>query len=244
MSTDTIRTASSTARSHRQGRAEAAAPPSFESYQIKNTEVNEAPGVELSSRQKLIVGSVLDLFEGHPTLKKLSLWSRDATFADPLTIATGYRQFAAQWYGLPAVFCPIRIQDHSVTSAGNPIDLRLTNGYGLKGLNKAQTINSVVRIYIGQDQKIQRVEDRWDGGLPNELSSETGFPISIVPFHSLRQLVQVSIGWSWWTYCNVSWWRLAWVFRKLNAVTVPRLITVPESEEEDMRLRGEREKSS
>ncbi|KAI1778729.1 hypothetical protein F4818DRAFT_437537 [Hypoxylon cercidicola] len=244
MPTDTTRTAKTakTAKAHMQ--ESEAASPSFELYLIKNTRVNEASGVELSSRQKLIVGSVLDLFEGHPTLEKLTLWSRDATFADPLTIATGYHQFAAQWYGLPAVFNPIRIQNHRVTSAGNPIELHLTNSYGLKGFNTEQTISSVVRIYIGQDQKIQSVEDRWDGELPEQGSSEVGSPVSAIPFRPLRQLVRVWVGWSWWTYCTVSWWRSAWVFRKLNAVTVPRVITVPGSEEEDMRLRAEREKST
>ncbi|KAI0173011.1 hypothetical protein GGR52DRAFT_572816 [Hypoxylon sp. FL1284] len=216
----------------------------FESYPIKNTAISEAPGVALSSRQKLLVGSVLDLFEGSPTLEHLSLWSRDATFADPLTIATGYDQFAAQWYGLPAVFSPIRIQSHRVTSVENPIRLDLTNKYSFKGLNQEQSIRSVVYIYIGQDERIQRVEDRWIGKLPDDTLSEGSFPMSTVPFRSLRHLIRVMAGWGWWTYCNVSWWRPAWALRKLNAVTVPRLITVPASKEEDVRLRAEREDAS
>lgn len=59
MPTDT-RAATATAKVNRRGRTEAASP-SFESYLIKNTNINEAPGVELSLRQKLIVGSVLDV---------------------------------------------------------------------------------------------------------------------------------------------------------------------------------------
>ncbi|KAI4866465.1 hypothetical protein F4820DRAFT_447000 [Hypoxylon rubiginosum] len=231
MPTDT-RAATATAKVNRRGRTEAASP-SFESYLIKNTNINEAPGVELSLRQKLIVGSVLDtlgnreqLFEGHPTLKHLSLWSRDATFADPLTIATGYHQFAAQWYGLPAVFNPIRIQDHSVTSAGNPIELQLTNTYGLKGLNKEQTINSTVRIYIGRDQRIERVEDRW-----NARQAFRCLSYHFAPYGSWCDHQSAGAG-----------GRIA--FRKLNAVTVPRLITVPGNEEEDMRLKADREKST
>lgn len=36
-------------------------PPSFSSLGIRNTTINEAPGVRLSPHQKLVVGSVLDV---------------------------------------------------------------------------------------------------------------------------------------------------------------------------------------
>ncbi|KAI1391755.1 uncharacterized protein F4822DRAFT_424976 [Hypoxylon trugodes] len=146
--------------------------PSFESIHIKNTTINEDAGVELSSHQKVLVGSVLDLFEGNPTLKHLSLWSPNGTFTDPITIATGYNKFAAQWYGLPALFNPIQIQSHSVTSAGNPIEMNLSNKYVVKGIKTGQTINSVVRIHVGQDGKVEKVEDRWNDKLPEGVVSE------------------------------------------------------------------------
>ena len=64
---------------------------------IENTNISTAPGVELSSQQKTIVGSVLDLFAGRPSLEKLQLWSDDATFEDPITIAKGRKQYEPQW---------------------------------------------------------------------------------------------------------------------------------------------------
>lgn len=64
---------------------------------IENTNINTAPGVDLSSEQKTIVGSVLDLFAGRPSLEKLSLWSDDGVFEDPITIANGRKQYEAQW---------------------------------------------------------------------------------------------------------------------------------------------------
>ncbi|KAH8648494.1 hypothetical protein BX600DRAFT_442783 [Xylariales sp. PMI_506] len=179
---------------------------SLQSHEIKNTSINEAPGVKLSDQQKILVGSILDLFEGNPTLKHLSHWSRDATFADPLTNAVGYDRFAAQWYGLPALFHPIRIQRHSVTSGGNPIEVELENKYVVKGIKKEQVINSVVRIHVGDDGKIDRVEDRWNDKLPDGAVSD--------------------------------------VFRKLNAVTVPAFVKVPKTEEEDRKMKAEREQSS
>ncbi|RAL65134.1 hypothetical protein DID88_001240 [Monilinia fructigena] len=58
-----------------------------------------AAGVNLSENQKVLVGSVLDLFAGRPSLPKLSLWSDAATFSDPITKAEGRKQFAAQCEG-------------------------------------------------------------------------------------------------------------------------------------------------
>ena len=40
---------------------------------------------------------MLDLFAGRPSLEKLSLWSDEGTFEDPITIANGRKQYEAQW---------------------------------------------------------------------------------------------------------------------------------------------------
>lgn len=179
--------------------------PSFESVGVKHTSINQAPGVNLSPHQKLVVGSVLDLFEGHPTLRHLDLWSRDATFADPLTVAEGYDRFAAQWYGLPAVFSPINLVSHTVTSAGNPIEISLVNKYTLKVVKKEQEIKSKVKIFLDETAgaKITKVEDRWNDKLPDGIISEA--------------------------------------LRKLNAVTVPMMVKVPKTQEEDDQMRAARE---
>lgn len=138
--------------------------PTFESIGVKNTTVNSAAGVNLTSHQKLLVGSVLDLFEGKPTLKHLSLWDRNATFADPLTDAVGYDRFAAQWYGLPAVFGRIQLLSHKVVDAGNPIEMELQNKYTAKVVGTTQEISSKVRIHVdAEGKKIEKVEDLWNG---------------------------------------------------------------------------------
>jgi hypothetical protein len=59
--------------------------------------VNTAPGVELNSQQKTLVSSVLDLFAGRPSLAKLQLWTDDAIFSDPITIAKGRKEYQPQW---------------------------------------------------------------------------------------------------------------------------------------------------
>ncbi|KAI5918460.1 hypothetical protein F4810DRAFT_691957 [Camillea tinctor] len=182
--------------------------PTLASIGVKNTVIREAPGVKLSPHQKVLVGSVLDLFEASPTLRHLSLWREGATFADPLTEATGFSRYAAQWYGLASLFRPVAIQRHEVLSAGDPIEVALSNRYVVRGVQTAQTIDSVVRIWVGpEDGKIVRVEDRWDGkDQPENIVMEA--------------------------------------FRKLNAVTVPMVVKVPKDEEEDMKMKAEREGKS
>lgn len=133
------------------------------------------------------------LFEGHATLKHLALWHPMATFQDPMAVAEGYDKFAAQWYGLPVLFRPIHIQSHEVTSAGNPIELKLRNKYVVKGIKKEQVMNSVVRIEVSEDGMIQKVEDRWNGSLPEGAVSQVGVPPLFSPFFlSLLLLRQLS----------------------------------------------------
>lgn len=64
---------------------------------IENTNIKTAEGITLDEQQKTLVGSVLDLFAGRPSLKKLALWRDDATFEDPITVAKGRDQYAPQW---------------------------------------------------------------------------------------------------------------------------------------------------
>jgi hypothetical protein len=151
--------------------------PTLDSVGVKNTSINSAPGTNLSQHQKLLVGSVLDLFEGKPTLKHLSLWNRNAVFADPLTDAVGYDRFAAQWYGLPAVFGKIQLVSHKVVDGGNPMEVELQNRYTAKLVGKTQEIKSRVKIWVGGDGMIERVEDKWDGKeLPDGFVGEVSYP--------------------------------------------------------------------
>ncbi|KAG8623067.1 hypothetical protein KVT40_008043 [Elsinoe batatas] len=162
---------------------------------IENTNINTSPGVNLSAEQKTIVGSVLDLFAGRPSLPKLALWADDAEFTDNITIAKGRDKYQAQWYGLQSAFSEIERLHHEVKSSGNPIIMDMKTRYVVKGVNKEQIIQSVIEIHTGSDGKITKVADKWDGKLPDG-------PISNA-------------------------------FRHLNAVSVPKMISVPKNAEED-----------
>lgn len=143
---------------------------------IENTSIDTAPGVSLTEQQRTIVGSVLDLFAGRPSLQKLKLWADDATFSDPITIAKGRGQYEPQWYGLQTAFSAIERLHHSVTSSGNPISMDLKTRYKVKGIGKEQVISSKVNIFV--DEKtglIKKVEDKWDGNLPDDSGIKNAF---------------------------------------------------------------------
>ncbi|KAF2214044.1 hypothetical protein CERZMDRAFT_66758 [Cercospora zeae-maydis SCOH1-5] len=163
---------------------------------IESTNISTASGVELSSQQKTLVGSVLDLFAGRPSLAKLQLWKDDGEFIDPLTIAKGREQFAPQWYGLQTAFSEIERLHHNVTSSGNPIELDLKSRYVVKGIGKEQIIDSKVKIWTDEKgDKIVKVHDEWDGKLPES--------------------------------------SIAQAFQRLNANSVPLMVSVPKNAEED-----------
>lgn len=144
--------------------------PTFQQYKIQTTSFPTAPGVSLSQPQQIITGSILDLFIGKPSLRKLSLWTDTAVFTDPLTIAEGRAQYAPQWYGLQQAFSNIERLGGQITSSGNPIELDLKTRYTVKGLGSAQTVDSKVKIWTegeGESMRVKRVEDRWDDSLPD-----------------------------------------------------------------------------
>lgn len=72
--------------------------------------------------------------------------------------------------------------------------MNLRNKYTVKGVGKETTIQSVINIHTTSDGKIDKVEDKWDGKLPEG-------PISNA-------------------------------FRRLNAVSVPKMVSVPKDGEE------------
>jgi hypothetical protein len=123
-------------------------------------------------------------------LKKLQLWDDNATFEDPLTIAKGRERYEPQWvlllfttprradisqYGLQTAFSEIERLHHEVISSGNPIVMDLKTRYVVKGINKEQTIESKINIFH-DNGKITKVEDKWDGKLPESAFKDVGSP--------------------------------------------------------------------
>ncbi|RKF82360.1 hypothetical protein GcM3_025032 [Golovinomyces cichoracearum] len=193
---------------------------------IESMAVDTAPDVFLTPQKKLIVGCILDLFKGRPTLEKLKLWADDAIFNDPLTLATGRKQYQAQWYGLKVFFSEIEQLQSVIISSGNPIIINMKTRYKIKLIGMDQIISSQVKIFMSvSNSKIIRVDDQWCGKIPDEI-----FDLQrISQFFSL----------CWWlrtanTICfyffSLIWWTRIWkLFRILNGTVVPILVSVPES---------------
>ncbi|KAF2193451.1 hypothetical protein K469DRAFT_691028 [Zopfia rhizophila CBS 207.26] len=163
-----------------------------------------------------LVGSILDLFAGRPSLQKLSLWRDDATFTDPLTIATGREKYRAQWYGLQSAFSEIERLSHSVKDAGNPILMDLKTRYVIKGIKKEQTIRSVVTIHTDEQGKIAKVEDKWDGNLPESSIANVG---SVSQLVSLVWWLNYAIGWGFWVW-SWGWETRVWGVRGVLLLSV------------------------
>ena len=136
----------------------------FQQYAIDTppSALKTAPGVDLKDNQKLILCSILDLFAGRPTKRKLTLWTDDASFHDPLTNAVGRKQFEAQWYGLKTAFSEIERLGCEVVSAGEPMEMKLKTRYKVKGVGSEQTIDSIIEVST-QGDKVKKVQDKWDG---------------------------------------------------------------------------------
>lgn len=144
------------------------ATPLLTQYKITTSPSALSPnaGVSLTPPQTTILCSILDLFSGTPSKRKLTLWTDSASFHDPLTNATGRKQFEAQWYGLRAAFSSIERLGCKTVSAGNPMEMQLKTKYKVKGLGSEQVVESVIAVHTegqGEAMRVVKVEDKWDG---------------------------------------------------------------------------------
>ena len=187
------------------------------SADIQNKDIQTAPGVELSSQQKTLVGCVLDLFQGLPSLEKLRLWDDNAVFEDPLTIARGREQYEPQWYGLKESMSEIERLHYQVTSSGNPITMDLKTRYKIKAIGKEQIINSVITIATTADgSKIEKVQDKWDGELPDSSIKNVS---SIWQLFSPFWWLHYAEGWAFWCW-SWTWYTRPWMVRTFDEIHV------------------------
>lgn len=160
------------------------------------------------SRTYLIVVLILyQLFAGRPSLKKLQLWDDEGTFEDPITKAVGRKQYEPQWYGLQTAFSEIERLHHEVTSGGNPIAMDLRTRYVVKGIGKEQTIDSKINIFYDKASgKITKVEDKWDGKLPDSSIQN----VSVDQLFSPWWWLHYGESFAWWAWSftwDMYWWQ-------------------------------------
>ena len=140
-------------------------------------------------------------------------------FADPITEAKGRDRYAAQWYGLQTAFSEIERKSHSVTSSGNPIQLDLLTRYKIKGIGKETTISSKVNIYT-EGGKITKVEDKWNGNLPDSSIANVSLLQLLWPLWWIRFGVFQTERWLFWCWHFV-WDTQVWNVRDLSNSTIP-----------------------
>ena len=95
------------------------------------------------------------------------------------------------------MFSEIERQHHEVTSSGNPISVDLKTRYVVKGVGQEKIIASVLNIFLNDKGNITKLEDKWDGSLP-----ESGI-----------KNVSVLNPWSWLEYYgNWAFWFWSWIW--------------------------------
>lgn len=111
-------------------------------------------------------------------------------------------------YGLQSAFSEIERLSHEVTSSGNPISMNLKTRYVVKGIGKEQTISSVINIFHNDQGKITKVEDKWDGKLPESSIVDVSY------FQLANPLWWAFYTWAWffWLWSFV-WWSKPWLVR-------------------------------
>ena len=111
-------------------------------------------------------------------------------------------------YGLQSAFSEIERLSHEVKSSGNPISMDLKTRYVIKGIKKEQTVASVVNIFYDQTSgKITKVEDKWDGNLPDSSFKNVSIDQILNPWW----WVHYGESWIWWGWSwtwNMWWWQV------------------------------------
>lgn len=114
----------------------------------------------------------------------------------------------AMQYGLQSAFKEIERLGHEVTDAGNPIGMNLKTRYVVKLVGKEQIIDSKIQIFYDKfTGKITKVQDKWDGNLPDSTFTN----VSIGQLFSPRWWVHYGESWLWWGWSftwDTWWWQV------------------------------------
>ncbi|SCV74482.1 BQ2448_8121 [Microbotryum intermedium] len=122
-------------------------------------------GIQLEGKKAQVVQDVLDLFSAKFSKEILERsWARtDAIFADPIAYAEGYDQYSAQWAGM-SIFESSETLAWKVTKNEPPIlEYELRQRYVLPVTGQEKIMTSLVHIELDRNDKIVKLEDRWDG---------------------------------------------------------------------------------
>ena len=104
----------------------------------------------------------------------------------------------------------------------------LKTRYVTKGISKEQTINSKINIFYDKATgKITKVEDKWDGQLPDSSFKN----VSLQQLFSPWWWVHYGEGWAWWMWSltwDTWWWQVSGRRRRLPATACHRFFGISE----------------
>ncbi|KAI5124532.1 hypothetical protein M0805_003056 [Coniferiporia weirii] len=118
---------------------------------------------QLSERCTQILDDLDELYACHPSPEIFRRsWREDAVFEDPLSLCRGVNEVAAQ----PKIISNSRRVSRRVLSSThdpNRVIYAQTQEYTLRVIGMKRTIKSVVVVELDEEDKIARLEDRWNG---------------------------------------------------------------------------------
>ncbi|KAF5324445.1 hypothetical protein D9611_004314 [Ephemerocybe angulata] len=120
-----------------------------------------------SAAHQRVLDDLKELFCCRPTTEIFERsWRKDATFQDPLSVCTGYDEYAAQWYGL-AKLCSksetLSSRVMSSTSIPNRIVYHQKQEYTFAVIGRTKVIESIVIVDLDENDKIVTLTDQWGG---------------------------------------------------------------------------------
>ncbi|KAI0948331.1 hypothetical protein AcW1_005577 [Taiwanofungus camphoratus] len=113
-----------------------------------------------------VMEDLKELFCGRPTPDMFERrWRKDAVFEDPFIKCVGFREYAAQWYGVSQILsaseqvsCRILL----ATLSPNRLVYSQTQRYTTRLFGYTKTLNSIIVVDLDEDLKIIHLVDKWN----------------------------------------------------------------------------------
>ncbi|TFY67778.1 hypothetical protein EVJ58_g1405 [Rhodofomes roseus] len=135
---------------------------------ITNASVDVAPGVTIDDHRRTLVGVVLDLFQGKPSLYKMDFFAEDAVYEDPVAKSVGRTSIAGQFYGLPELFRSSVTKSAQITASdAHTTSFRVLHEFTPKLVPKTVSFDTVMTITVDAAGKITHWRDRPSAGIPD-----------------------------------------------------------------------------
>lgn len=129
--------------------------------------------VKLKGRRRTVVRDVVECYCCRPTPEIFHRsWRQNAIVQDPLEECSGYKEYGAQYYGMPHAFSKSRTLHVNVLSSThgpsepNRIVYEQQQEYTIRFLRRRQKVQSLITLDLDEDDKIVHLTDEWSASQP------------------------------------------------------------------------------